>query len=131
MIHLLRINQTFRMRGISPARDQRGCSRPLDFPFNSARSKLWGIIRFKVAPLKKAREGRFALARKNKSPSISLLQRGMPQLAALIGCAAFLHCTQVVVWAQSDFYRGKTITFIVNMAAGDANDLWARTLARS
>jgi tripartite-type tricarboxylate transporter receptor subunit TctC len=33
--------------------------------------------------------------------------------------------------AQSDFYRGKTMTFIVNMAAGDANDLWARALARS
>jgi tripartite-type tricarboxylate transporter receptor subunit TctC len=33
--------------------------------------------------------------------------------------------------AQSDFYRGKTMTFIVNMSAGDANDLWARTLARN
>ena len=33
--------------------------------------------------------------------------------------------------AQSDFYRGKTMTFIVNMAAGDANDLWARALARN
>ena len=35
------------------------------------------------------------------------------------------------VLAQTDFYRGKTMTFIVNMAAGDANDLWARALARS
>jgi tripartite-type tricarboxylate transporter receptor subunit TctC len=33
--------------------------------------------------------------------------------------------------AQNDFYRGKTITFIVNMAAGDVNDLWARALTRS
>lgn len=33
--------------------------------------------------------------------------------------------------AQADFYRGKTMTFIVNMAAGDANDLWARALARN
>ena len=33
--------------------------------------------------------------------------------------------------AQANFYQGKTITFIVNMAAGDANDLWARTLSRS
>jgi tripartite-type tricarboxylate transporter receptor subunit TctC len=33
--------------------------------------------------------------------------------------------------AQADFYRGKTLTFIVNMAAGDANDLWARVLARN
>lgn len=33
--------------------------------------------------------------------------------------------------AQTDFYRGKTMTFIVNMAAGDANDLWARALARN
>ena len=33
--------------------------------------------------------------------------------------------------AQVNFYQGKTMTFIVNMAAGDANDLWARALARS
>ena len=33
--------------------------------------------------------------------------------------------------AQADFYAGKSITFIVNMAAGDANDLWARALARN
>ena len=35
------------------------------------------------------------------------------------------------VLAQTDFYRGKTMAFIVNMAAGDANDLWARALARN
>jgi hypothetical protein len=40
------INGAFRVRGINPARDQRGCSPPLDFPFNGARSKLRGIIRF-------------------------------------------------------------------------------------
>ena len=34
-------------------------------------------------------------------------------------------------FGQSDFYRGKTLTFVVNMSAGDANDLWARALARS
>jgi tripartite-type tricarboxylate transporter receptor subunit TctC len=33
--------------------------------------------------------------------------------------------------AQNDFYRGKTITFIINMNAGDVNDLWARALTRS
>ena len=33
--------------------------------------------------------------------------------------------------AQGDFYQGKALTFIVNMAAGDVNDLWARALARS
>jgi tripartite-type tricarboxylate transporter receptor subunit TctC len=33
--------------------------------------------------------------------------------------------------AQVDFYQSKTVTFIVNMAAGDANDLWARALARN
>ena len=47
-------------------------------------------------------------------------------LSALITVLA--HGTAI---AQTDFYRGKTITFIINMAAGDVNDLWARALTRS
>ena len=58
-------------------------------------------------------------------------QRAMNQLAALFSCALILVIAIDSASAQSDFYRGKTMTFIVNMAAGDANDLWARALARS
>jgi tripartite-type tricarboxylate transporter receptor subunit TctC len=58
-------------------------------------------------------------------------QRGMIQLAALFICAVILVVAKDSASAQNDFYRGKTMTFIVNMAAGDANDLWARALARS
>ena len=38
------INGAFRLRGINPAGDQRGCSPPLDSPFDGARSKLRGIL---------------------------------------------------------------------------------------
>jgi len=38
------INQAFRLRGINPAGDQRGCSPHLDTPFDGARSKLRGIL---------------------------------------------------------------------------------------
>src|SRR5262245_59303771 len=43
------INQAFRMRAINPACDPRGCSPPLDSPFNGARSKLRGLISLKLA----------------------------------------------------------------------------------
>ncbi|MBI2988808.1 MAG: hypothetical protein HYY45_18755 [Deltaproteobacteria bacterium] len=33
--------------------------------------------------------------------------------------------------AQTDFYQGKTITYIVGLPAGDSTDLWARALARN
>ena len=55
----------------------------------------------------------------------------MGLLPSLISFAAILFFTNIPAAAQSDFYRGKTITFIVNMAAGDVNDLWARALVRS
>ena len=39
--------KAFRVRGIiNPARDQRGCSHPLDAPFNGACSKLRKIFSF-------------------------------------------------------------------------------------
>ncbi|MEO6164253.1 MAG: hypothetical protein ABIP88_08940, partial [Candidatus Binatia bacterium] len=50
---------------------------------------------------------------------------------ALVFAALVLFLTHHAASAQSDFYCGKTMTFIVNMAAGDANDLWARALARN
>ena len=55
----------------------------------------------------------------------------MGLLPSLISFAAILFSANIPASAQSDFYRGKTITFIVNMAAGDVNDLWARALTRS
>lgn len=49
----------------------------------------------------------------------------------LIMAALLLICAERAALGQSDFYRGKTITFIINMNAGDVNDLWARALTRS
>ena len=62
---------------------------------------------------------------------VPLFQRGMGLLASLLSFAAMVLFANIPASAQSDFYRGKTMTFIVNMAAGDANDLWARALARN
>src|SRR6185295_12201959 len=88
--------------------------------------------RFAICPpLKKAGQGGFSHRRKGQSPSLPFFQRGMIHLAALFSCALILVIAKDSASAQSDFYRGKTMTFIVNMAAGDANDLWARALARS
>ena len=33
--------------------------------------------------------------------------------------------------AQTNFYQGKTMTYIVNMSPGDSPDLWARAVARN
>src|SRR5262245_33253351 len=44
-------------------------------------------------------------------------------------CSMFLHWHPVL--AQSDFYQGKTITYIVGLLAGDSTDLWARSLTRN
>ena len=55
----------------------------------------------------------------------------MTRLITLVLSALTLILAHRPAAAQSDFYRGKTITFIVNMAAGDVNDLWARALVRS
>jgi tripartite-type tricarboxylate transporter receptor subunit TctC len=52
-------------------------------------------------------------------------------LFALVVWARIQTLAAVAAWAQANFYQGKTMTFIVNMAAGDANDLWVRALARS
>jgi tripartite-type tricarboxylate transporter receptor subunit TctC len=34
------------------------------------------------------------------------------------------------IFAQSDFYQGKTITYVVGLLAGDSTDLWSRSLTR-
>ena len=52
-------------------------------------------------------------------------------LVALLAGALIQTLAAGTALAQANFYQGKTMTFIVNMAAGDANDLWARTLSRS
>ena len=55
----------------------------------------------------------------------------MKNLIALVLSTSTLILAHRAASAQVNFYRGKTMTLIVNMAAGDANDLWARALARS
>jgi tripartite-type tricarboxylate transporter receptor subunit TctC len=52
-------------------------------------------------------------------------------LVALLASAMIQILVAVAALAQANFYQGKTMTFVVNMAAGDANDLWARALSRS
>ena len=42
------INKAFRVRGINPARDQRGCSPPLETPISYARRSRRGIFRFNL-----------------------------------------------------------------------------------
>jgi len=34
------------------------------------------------------------------------------------------------IFAQSDFYHGKTITYVVGLLAGDSTDMWSRSLTR-
>jgi tripartite-type tricarboxylate transporter receptor subunit TctC len=34
-------------------------------------------------------------------------------------------------WAQASFYKGKTMTYIVGLLAGDSTDLWSRALTRN
>ncbi len=34
-------------------------------------------------------------------------------------------------YAQSDFYKGKTMTYVVGLLAGDSTDLWSRALTRN
>jgi tripartite-type tricarboxylate transporter receptor subunit TctC len=34
-------------------------------------------------------------------------------------------------YAQSNFYQGKTLTYVVGLLAGDSNDLWARAVTRN
>ncbi len=55
----------------------------------------------------------------------------MKKLIALVLSASILILAHRAALAQANFYQGKTMTFIVNMTAGDANDLWARALARN
>ena len=35
------------------------------------------------------------------------------------------------IYGQSNFYQGKTITYVVGLLAGDSNDLWARAVTRN
>src|SRR6185503_4851241 len=34
------------------------------------------------------------------------------------------------IFAQSDYYHGKTITYVVGLLAGDSTDMWSRSLTR-
>ena len=49
----------------------------------------------------------------------------------LIACIALVGLSAAAAHAQSDFYRGKTITVVVGSAPGGLYDLWARLFART
>jgi len=44
--------------------------------------------------------------------------------------SALVFLTHSQLFAQADFYKGKTIRVIIGYSAGGTNDLWARTVAR-
>jgi tripartite-type tricarboxylate transporter receptor subunit TctC len=49
----------------------------------------------------------------------------------LLICGSLLLVAYHPAKAQTNFYQGKTMTYVVNMAAGDSPDLWARAVARN
>lgn len=55
----------------------------------------------------------------------------MVQRAILLAIFLFLTPGPKRADAQSNFYQGKTMTYIVGLLAGDSNDLWARALTRN
>ena len=52
----------------------------------------------------------------------------MTRILPLVAIAAFLYCKPL--FAQSNFYQGKTITIVVASTVGGGYDLWARLTAR-
>lgn len=51
----------------------------------------------------------------------------MPRLLLV---SAFVLLAHSQLFAQADFYKGKTLRVIIGYSAGGTNDLWARTVAR-
>jgi len=51
----------------------------------------------------------------------------MPRFLLVI---AFVLLAHSQLFAQADFYKGKTLRVIIGYSAGGTNDLWARTVAR-
>ena len=51
-------------------------------------------------------------------------------MAKIILALAFVLLAHSQLFAQADFYKGKTIRVIIGYSAGGTNDLWARTVAR-
>ena len=49
----------------------------------------------------------------------------------LLICGSLILVAYHPAKAQTTFYQGKTMTYVVNMAAGDSPDLWARAVARN
>jgi tripartite-type tricarboxylate transporter receptor subunit TctC len=60
----------------------------------------------------------------------------MAKPALVQGALIFWVCLLLVpglecAHAQSNFFQGKTITYVVGLLAGDSNDLWARAVTRN
>jgi tripartite-type tricarboxylate transporter receptor subunit TctC len=52
------------------------------------------------------------------------------KMAKIILALAFAVLAHSQLFAQADFYKGKTIRVIIGYSAGGTNDLWARAVAR-
>ena len=70
------------------------------------------------------------------SKHFSAVTRKNPRSGATVqglllwACLSLL-AIQGFAYAQTGFYQGKTITYVVGLPAGDSTDLWARALARN
>jgi tripartite-type tricarboxylate transporter receptor subunit TctC len=51
-------------------------------------------------------------------------------MAKIILALAFAVLAHSQLFAQTDFYKGKTIRVIIGYSAGGTNDLWARAVAK-
>jgi tripartite-type tricarboxylate transporter receptor subunit TctC len=54
----------------------------------------------------------------------------MYQINRAMLAGLFLLAVAAPVWAQANFFQGKTIKFVVGYQSGDSHDLWARAYAR-
>lgn len=71
------------------------------------------------------------MARKYCAAAPSSSKNKMVQWVTLIWICLLLTPGLKRADAQSNFYQGKTMTYIVGLLAGDSNDLWARAVTRN
>ena len=54
----------------------------------------------------------------------------MHQINRAMLAGLFLLAVAAPVWAQANFFQGKTIKFVVGYQSGDSHDMWARAYTR-
>src|SRR5690349_3015426 len=64
------------------------------------------------------------------TPSKEPKLRRRPAILSAVVFYFLLLAVSDPILAQSDFYHGKTITYVVGLLAGDSTDMWSRSLTR-